>query len=155
MNAKERKASKPTLSDQPISSVEWVDRGTLHANNYNPNKVAPIELELLVNSILLCGWTQPIVVRSNNEIVDGFHRWTVSDDPRLQELTAGQVPVVRLPDDMDTADQVSATITHNRARGSHYVMRMAEIVRDLIDVEGRDHKWIAKHLGMELSLIHI
>lgn len=139
---------------QPISSVRWVNRDELHANSYNPNKVAPVELELLVNSIITCGWTQPIVIRSSNEIVDGFHRWLVSNDPRILEMTGGMVPVVMLPDQMDVADQMSATVTHNRARGSHYVLSMAEIVRDLKDTQGKSDGWIAQHLGMEQEEIN-
>lgn len=134
--------------NQPISSVEWVNRDDLRANAYNPNKVAPVELELLVQSILVCGWTQPIVRRSSNEIVDGYHRWLVSNDPRILEMTGGMVPVVTLPDQLDLADQMSATVTHNRARGSHYVLSMAEIVRDLKE-QGKDDQWIQQHLGME------
>jgi len=60
---------------QPINSFEWVKRDSLKANDYNPNRVAPVELELLKTSIKLCGWTQPIVARRSMEIVDGFHRW--------------------------------------------------------------------------------
>ena len=138
---------------QPISEVQWVNRDELKANSYNPNKVFPVELELLVQSILTCGWTQPIVRRSNGEIVDGFHRWLVSEDARLLEKTGGMVPVVTLPDDMDMAEQVSATITHNRARGSHFVMSMAEIVRSLKDEQGVDDEWIETHLGMEQEVI--
>ena len=134
---------------QPISDVKWVHRDDLSANNYNPNKVFPIELELLINSILVCGWTQPIVIRSNNEIVDGFHRWLVSNDERLLAKTGGMVPVVMLPDEMSKAEQVSATITHNRARGSHFVMSMADIVRSLKDEHEVSDKWLQKHLGME------
>ena len=134
---------------QPISSVRWVNRDDLHANAYKPNKVFPVELELLVQSILTCGWTQPIVIRSNNEIVDGFHRWLVSNDERILEKTGGMVPVVTLDDEMGMAEQVSATITHNRARGSHFVMSMAEIVRSLKDEQGVDDQWIQQHLGME------
>ena len=65
---------------QPLNNIQWVDRETLKPNNYNPNKVAPPELKLLKVSILEDGWTQPIVINSDNTIVDGFHRWTVSDD---------------------------------------------------------------------------
>jgi ParB-like chromosome segregation protein Spo0J len=67
---------------QPISNVQWIDRELLQANDYNPNHVASPELRLLAQSILESGWTQPIVARSVDngryEIVDGFHRWTVS-----------------------------------------------------------------------------
>ena len=55
---------------QPINAMKWVKRSKLKANDYNPNKVAPVELELLKTSIKLCGWTQPIVVRNTYEIVD-------------------------------------------------------------------------------------
>ena len=49
---------------------------------------------------------------------------------------------------------MSATVTHNRARGSHYVLSMAEIVRDLKDTQGKSEGWIAKHLGMEQEEIN-
>ena len=140
---------KQGVNEQPISKVMWVDRESLKANSYNPNKVFPVELELLINSIITCGWTQPIVIRSNNEIVDGYHRWLVSSDERLMQKTNGLVPVVTLDDEMQMAEQVSATITHNRARGSHYVLSMTEIIRDLKDNQKKNDQWISKHLGME------
>ncbi len=140
---------KQGIQNQPISEVKWVHRDTLKANNYNPNKVAPMELKLLIESILTCGWTTPIVIRSDNEIVDGFHRWTISADKRIYEKLEGMVPVVVMDDSMKKTEQISATITHNRARGSHYVMKMADIVRDLKDNHSQDDEWIKKHLGME------
>lgn len=138
---------------QPINKVEWVNRDDLYANSYNPNKVAPVELELLVQSILTCGWVQPIVRRSTNEIVDGFHRWLISNDPRILEMTGGMVPVVTLDDAMDIADQMASTVTLNRARGSHYVLSMAEIVSNLKG-QGKSDDWISKHLGMEQEEIN-
>ena len=81
----------------PISQVEWVKATELKANDYNPNHVAPIELKLLKVSLMEDGWTQPVVIRENNEIVDGFHRWTLcSKDKQISEMTDGMVPVVRL-----------------------------------------------------------
>ena len=59
----------------PINKVEWLNTSELKANDYNPNHVAPIELKLLKISLIEDGWTQPVVIRENNEIVDGFHRW--------------------------------------------------------------------------------
>tara|TARA_Y100000593_G_scaffold94776_1_gene195943 strand:- start:13521 stop:14054 length:534 start_codon:yes stop_codon:yes gene_type:complete len=140
---------KKDTINQPISNMQWLHRDDLKANAYNPNKVAPIELELLVESILTCGWTQPIVVRSNYEIVDGYHRWVVSSDPRLLEKTEGKVPVVILDDDLSKAEQISATITHNRARGSHYVMKMSELVQSLKTEHKVNDEWLQKKLGME------
>jgi|TARA_R100001460_G_scaffold41877_3_gene77811 ParB-like chromosome segregation protein Spo0J len=145
---------KKGLEFQPINNVQWVDRNKLKANNYNPNKVAPIELKLLVNSILTSGWTQPIVIRSDYEIVDGYHRWLVADKKEIKEKLDGKVPVVFISDEMSQAEQISATITHNRARGTHYIMRMASIVRELKDVQKKDDLWIQNKLGMEQEEIN-
>ena len=120
------------LSVQPVSNVTWVDRLLLKANDYNPNRVAPAELRLLRISIVEDGWTQPIVVREDFEIVDGYHRWLVSEDIEVLALTGGQVPVVFLRD-LSPEQQRMATIRHNRARGIHHVVKMADIVDSLVN----------------------
>lgn len=134
--------------DMPISNVEWVKRDTLKANDYNPNKMAKTELGLLKVSIMEDGWTQPIVARLDGEIVDGFHRWTVSADKDVSALTDGLVPVVFIRE-IDPARQRMATIRHNRARGQHYVMSMADIVAELVDDLEVKPEELQKRLGME------
>lgn len=136
---------------QPISTVEWVDRNELQANDYNPNHVAPPELRLLKLSILENGWTQPIVVRQapgGYEIVDGYHRWTVAADPDIAQLTGGLIPIVTLPQQLDAASQRMATIRHNRARGTHHVVKMADIVAQLTQ-NGVTDQEISRRLGMD------
>ena len=136
-------------SPQPIDAVEWVPRDTLTSNGYNPNHVARPELKLLKISILADGWTQPIVAREDGEIVDGFHRWTISADPEIAKLTGGLVPVVRLRPALDMADQMASTIRHNRARGQHGVVPMADIVTSLKDDHGLSDDQVKEKLGME------
>lgn len=131
-----------------MSSVTWVPREDLRANDYNPNHVAPDELELLKISLLEDGWTQPIVIRDGGEIVDGFHRWLVSQEPAIAAMTDGKVPVVALPADLDPAQQRMATIRHNRARGVHAIVRMADIVVDL-QARGVPPVEIERRLGMD------
>ena len=63
---------------KPLSTLQWVDRNKLKANDWNPNKVSKQNLELLTQSILTNGWTLPIVVRPDLTVIDGFHRWTVA-----------------------------------------------------------------------------
>ena len=134
----------------PLSDVRWVDPTTLHANDYNPNNVFPVEMRLLKTSILEDGWTQPIVARTDGEIVDGFHRWTLgSTDADIQAISGGLVPVVRINDDRSKADQRMSTIRHNRARGSHHVVKMADIVCTLINDEGVSEEEVQKRLGMD------
>jgi len=119
------------MKEQPIDRIAWVPRETLKPNGYNPNMVAPPELRLLRISIIEDGWTQPIVVTRSNDIVDGFHRWTVSSDVSVSAMTDGLVPVVVL-DEKDGTSLRMATIRHNRARGTHAVLKMADIVADMI-----------------------
>ena len=131
----------------PLSTLQWVDRAQLKANDYNPNKVSEDNLKLLVQSILINGWTLPIVVRPDYTIIDGFHRWTVSGREPLYSKLQGKVPVVIVAHS-DKSDDIYGTITHNRARGTHLLEPMKAIVKQLID-EGKTVPEIGKQLGMK------
>lgn len=132
---------------KPIANVHIVDRNRLRPNDYNPNVVSEDNLKLLTQSILVNGWTLPIVVRPDYTIIDGFHRWTVAGrEPLLSEL-GGKVPVV-VVDHKDDSEDVYGTITHNRARGTHQLEPMKAIVKRLID-SGKTIKEIGKQLGMK------
>lgn len=132
----------------PLSSLQWVDRTVLHANDYNPNKVSEDNLQLLTQSILTNGWTLPIVVRPDYTIIDGFHRWTVSGREPLLSKLGGKVPVVIVDHQGDESADVYGTITHNRARGTHLLEPMKAIVKKLLD-EGKTINEIGKQLGMK------
>ncbi len=131
----------------PLSTLEWVDRNKLHANDWNPNKVSKENLRLLTQSILTNGWTLPIVVRPDYTIIDGFHRWTVSGEEPLLSLLGGKVPVVKVAH-TDESEDIYGTVTHNRARGTHLLEPMKAIVRRLLD-EGKTVQEIGKQLGMK------
>jgi ParB-like chromosome segregation protein Spo0J len=136
--------------DHPLGNVEWIKPSVLKANGYNPNHVFKPELMLLKISILCSGWTQPIVRRADNTIVDGFHRWSLaSKDKDVQALTGGLVPVVTLSASLDEGELQMATVRHNRARGKHSVLLMSEIVLGLINDHGYTEDEIAVKLGME------
>ncbi|MBQ3478163.1 MAG: ParB N-terminal domain-containing protein [Clostridia bacterium] len=132
----------------PLSTLQWVEREKLHANDYNPNKVSEDNLELLVQSILSNGWTLPIVVRPDFTIIDGFHRWTVAGREPLKTILGGKVPVVVVDHGADTDADIYGTITHNRARGVHLLEPMKAIVKRLIG-EGKSMDEIGKQLGMK------
>lgn len=131
----------------PLSSLQWVDRNKLKANDYNPNKVSEDNLKLLTQSILTNGWTLPIVVRPDYTIIDGFHRWTVAGLEPLRSKLSNKVPVVIVKHD-DESDDIYGTITHNRARGTHLLEPMKAIVKRLM-VEGKTVEEISKQLGMK------
>ena len=131
----------------PLASLQWVERDRLKANNYNPNKVSEDNLQLLTQSIMVNGWTLPIVVRPDYTIIDGFHRWTVAGREPLKSKLGNKVPVVIVARS-DEADDIYGTITHNRARGTHLLEPMKAIVKRLM-IEGKTVEEISKQLGMK------
>ena len=117
----------------------------LKPNPWNPNKVAKPELDLLERSIRKSGFCFPIVVIRESEtsymIVDGFHRHIVAKRLRMRE-----VPVVILDD--SPSELMAATIRFNRARGTHQIDQMGNIVADLVQMGLADVD-VAKNLGMD------
>lgn len=141
------------FNTEPVDFVKWVKSPNVHANDYNPNSVAPPEMELLRLSISADGYTQPIVsmpVDGAYEVIDGFHRHRVGKEcADIQSRVHGYLPLVQIrTSQQDKNDRMASTIRHNRARGEHRVESMAEIV---VELKRRfwDDKKIAKELGME------
>lgn len=136
----------------PVDFVKWVTADLVHANDYNPNSVAPPEMKLLEHSILKDGYTQPIVTWPNNgiEVIDGFHRHRVGkESAEINAMIHGYLPVVMIrPSQGEKNDRMAATIRHNRARGAHKVESMSEIVVELKRRFWSDER-IATELGME------
>jgi ParB-like chromosome segregation protein Spo0J len=139
---------------EPVDCVLWVKNNTIHANDYNPNSVAPPEMELLKRSIQADGYTQPIVSmidgENSREVIDGFHRNRVGkEDAEIQSRIHGYLPVVTIRNEQaGLNDRMASTIRHNRARGKHKVESMSEIVVDLKKRNWSDVK-ISKELGMD------
>jgi len=131
----------------PLSTLHWVDRDKLKANDYNPNRISRENLDLLVQSILSNGFTMPLVVRPDYTIIDGYHRWTVAGEEPLKSQLNGKVPVV-IVKHADEAKDIYGTISHNRARGTHLLEPMKNIVRRLLS-QGKTVKEIGKELGMK------
>lgn len=141
------------LKDEPVDCVLWVKNQDVIANDYNPNSVAPPEMELLKVSIMEDGYTQPIVTfldGDKREVVDGFHRNRVGkESDEVMGRILGYLPVVTINQGRtDKGDRMAATIRHNRARGKHKISAMSDIVLELRKRNWSDEK-IGKHLGME------
>lgn len=138
---------------EPVDFVRWVSADTVVANDYNPNSVAPPEMELLRVSIMADGYTQPIVTHHEDgalTVVDGFHRNRVGKEcADVNERVHGYLPVVQIKESqVDKGDRMASTIRHNRARGKHRVDAMSDIIVELKRRFWSDEK-IAKQLGME------
>lgn len=143
------------FKSEPVDCVLWVKNTSVHANEYNPNSVAPPEMELLRLSISADGYTQPIVSMleengETREVIDGFHRNRVGKEcAEIQSRVHGYLPVVTINEDRTKInDRVASTIRHNRARGKHKIDAMSDIVIDLKKRNWSDEK-ISKNLGMD------
>lgn len=152
-NARKLMHKAGPFASEPVDFVQWVPNGSVAANDYNPNSVAPPEMELLRLSITADGYTQPIVSWNREkayEVVDGFHRHRVGKEcDDVRERVSGYLPLVVINSDReDKGDRMAATIRHNRARGKHRVDAMSEIVVDLKRRRWSDEK-ISKELGMD------
>ena len=138
---------------EPVDYVRWVPTEIVTANDYNPNSVAPPEMELLRLSIMADGYTQPVVAAEEGDgwtVIDGFHRNRVARECEdVRTRIHGYLPVVGIREDReDRGDRIAATIRHNRARGKHQVMAMSDIVLELKRRNWSDEK-IGKQLGMD------
>lgn len=136
----------------PVYNVKRVPVEKIQANAYNPNAIAPPEMKLLYQSIKADGYTMPIVCyylpdQDKYEIVDGYHRYTVMMRHKdIYDREKGYLPVSVI--DKPIRDRMASTIRHNRARGSHSVELMSNIVTELIESGMSDH-WIMKNIGMD------
>lgn len=155
-------SSVSPFREQPVDCVLWVKGSSVHANDYNPNAVAPPEMRLLHTSVALDGFTMPIVScdlakvgeapegeKEHYEVVDGFHRKRVGKEYKdISNKVHGYLPISRLVKNRE--DRMASTIRHNRARGTHGIRPMADIVLDLTRYGWSDAE-ICKQLGMDLD----
>ena len=140
------------VSRSPVYGVVAVPIEKIEPHTYNPNAVAPPELRLLYDSIKEDGYTMPVVCYYDRErdkyiLVDGFHRYRIMlDYPDIYKREGGMLPVSVIDKPLD--HRMASTIRHNRARGSHDVDLMSNIVKELHEL-GRSDAWISRHLGMD------
>ena len=140
----------------PVYNVIAVSVEKVVPNTYNPNAVAPPEMRLLYDSIKNDGYTMPIVCYHDKAedqyiIVDGFHRYRIMlEHPDIYQREHGLLPVSVIEKPLE--QRMASTIRHNRARGSHDVDLMGNVVKGLHEL-GRSDAWISKHLGDRKSVV--
>ena len=140
------------FKNEPVDFVKWVQNDNVVANDYNPNAVAPPEMELLEISIMNDGYTQPIVTWPHDdkvEVIDGFHRNRVGKESKVVgERIQGYLPTVIIRKQQSGKnDRIASTIRHNRARGKHAVNAMSDIVLEL-----KKRNWSDARVGKELGM---
>ena len=136
----------------PVYNIKAIPIEKIRANAYNPNVVAPPEMKLLELSIWEDGYTMPCVCyylpeKDMYELVDGFHRYLVmKTSTRVYEREKGLLPVTVI--EKNLSNRMASTIRHNRARGTHSIELMTNIVAELKNA-GMSDTWIINNIGMD------
>ncbi len=126
----------------PVYKIKAVPVEKIVTNHYNPNIVAPPEMKLL--ELCVCYY---LPAEDQYELVDGYHRYLVlKNSSRIYEREKGLLPVAVI--EKDIANRMASTIRHNRARGTHSVELMSNIVAELTKA-GMSDSWILKNIGMD------
>lgn len=111
--------------------VKYIPTLDIMPNEYNPNTHETKSFDLLIKSICLFGFTQPIVVdKKTMTIIDGENRWRVACVLDMED-----VPVVFM--DLSDEEMKLATIIHNEARGKHTQISIDKI-SDQLKTKGID-----------------
>jgi len=132
--------------NDPIDNVKWVPISSIKPNNWNPNFVFGPEMKLLEHAILTDGWLQPLIISTNGILIDGFHRFLLSNESKeIKKKYKGMVPVVER--DISDAEAMMLTVRINRAKGTHTAFRMAELVQQLVDDHGISYEEIMDGIG--------
>ena len=112
----------------PVYDVKPVPIEKIVPNTYNPNAVAPPELELLYDSIKEDGYTMPVVCYYSSKddlyvIVDGFHRYRVMLDHKdIYDREKGNI--VRELHDLGRSD---AWISKHLGMDKDEILRLKQI----------------------------
>ncbi|NCU32525.1 MAG: chromosome partitioning protein ParB [Candidatus Moranbacteria bacterium] len=133
----------------PVLNIQLVPVDQVKGNDYNPNKVAPPEMDLLALSIRKDGMTMPCVVADDGDqwiVVDGFHRrQQVAQKKDIRDSLHGYLPVSKLNKKIE--DRITSTVRHNIARGTHQVELSANLIALL-----KKHNWTDARIGKEIGM---
>jgi hypothetical protein len=141
------------MKNHPADFIVWSKSKNIETQKINPNSIAPPEMELLYQSIKNDGYTMPVVAFTQEDgtirIVDGFHRRRIEMEHKdISDSTFGRIPLSFIRKSQEhESDRMASTIRHNRARGTHNIELMSDIVSELVEM-GKGDRWICEHIGM-------
>lgn len=138
----------------PIENIQWKKADSLKPNDYNPNVVYNTELKLLKLSLLTNGWIQPVLIDSEGIIIDGYHRWWLTQNHKeIAAIHNAEVPCAVM--ELTEVQRILLTIRINRAKGSHIAYRMHEAIRHLLVDLAADKKEVADGIGASIDEIDL
>lgn len=118
-----------------MTSVKMLKIADVSPNKYNPQFMSEKDYEQMKEYIRREGFYGAILVRENQEqkekyiIIDGEHRWKA-----LKELGYEDIPAIVV--NKKTPEAMIATLMLNKLHGSPDVLKVASILKDLMDNYG-------------------
>lgn len=131
----------------PVESIVWKDPNELRANDYNPNTVIEKEMKLLEFSIRKNGWLHAAIITQDDVIIDGFHRHLIA------KRNGWKIPCMVL--NMSEPERIMLTVRINRAKGSHVAIKMADLVKELVNEHGVSPQQICEGIGCDKSEVEL
>ena len=112
--------------------ISYVSVNDLREAPWRATHVLKPDMYALAESLKDFGWTAPLIVRGKtNEIIDGYHRWFLSQtDKTLRKRDKGIIPVKFIK-----CDEIDAMMMHariNRARGDVLAKNLSHIIKDVL-----------------------
>lgn len=113
-------------------NINYVSVNDLKEAPWRATHVLKPDMHVLAESLIDYGWIAPIIVnQKTSEIIDGYHRWFLSQtDKTLRKRDKGIIPVQFVK-----CGEVEAMLMHlrlNRGRGEVLAKHMSHIVKDAL-----------------------
>lgn len=127
--------------------TENIKINDLQSGSWQASHILRPDLLTLAKSLADFGFLSPLIVRkTDNSIIDGYHRWRiVKDDKHLSKLFT-EVPCMVID-----CDSIEASLIHlrlNRGRGFLVADRVSAVVKGLV----RSKKYSEEDLSQLLSI---
>lgn len=112
--------------------VKKVNVDEIKPNDYNPNIMAQSKFDALVHNIKEEGeMLQPILLNTENIIIDGEHRWKASKEAGLTEIWSVIV-------ESDEEASIMKTISFNNIQGHFDPLKLNELLNKLMETNRLD-----------------
>ena len=126
-----------------FDKVEKVDISKVIPYHNNPKEHPPQQVDKIASSIKHYGFTQPIVIDEDNEIIIGHGRYEAS-----KKLGLAQIPAIRR-DDLTEAEAKALRIADNKVAESEWNFEALEVEFETIDIEELETGFTPEELEAE------
>lgn len=131
-----------------MMKIETIDGGVLRPAEWRMTYLLKPDRKLLVDSLLMYGWTSPILANAKTKtIIDGHERWRIAaDEDEIRRRDDGKVPVLWVE-----ADEMESMLMHirlNRGRGQVMAKPLSDAMRKIVRSKAYSQDGLKRALHM-------